>query len=151
MCLSNFHLPNVNSSQSIKWWSLWWYALNPGESPSPTDKHPFCSYSLKSKKNLCGYKELQTYVILSNLWLAGRNSLQRGGKRIHLAFLLPYWGKENEKSWEIKDSFKIYMYLVVQEWTSQMFYLKLYIFPFLIIVWKKLWCPKIRIREPPTT
>lgn len=88
MHLSNFPLPNVKSPQSTKGWSVRWYALKPGESPSQTNKQPFCSYSLKGK-NLCGYKEQQTYVILSNLWFAGGNSLQRGGKRIYLTFPLP--------------------------------------------------------------
>lgn len=99
----------------------------------------FCHWQKKKNwKKMCGYKELQTYVILSHLWLAGGNSLQRRGKRIYSALLFSYWEKENERFWQIKDSFKIYMYFGIQAWTSQMFYLKLFMPSFSIIVWKKM-------------
>ena len=58
-----------------------------------------------------GCKVLQTYEILSHLWLAGGNSLQKSRKRLDLAFPLPKWDWKMKDFEKLKTHFK-YIYIL---------------------------------------
>lgn len=107
------------------------------------------SLLLRFEGQKTGCKVLQTYEILSHLWLAGGNSLQKSRKRFDLAFPLPKGDRKMNDFEKLKTHLK-YMYILWFQSGLHRCFIYNYPSPPPLSnysVEKNQWCPKTRIKK----